>query len=97
LLAVERVREHEHDYDWKLSADWKKIKSKMPTPKIVAIMPAYNARKTLQQTVREIPAGVVQECIVVDDFSDDSTIEVARKLGLRVFLQTAASPHSLGS
>jgi len=58
----------------------------MPTPRIVVIMPAYNASKTLERTFREIPAGVVQECIVVDDFSADSTVEVARKLGLRVFL-----------
>jgi glycosyltransferase involved in cell wall biosynthesis len=59
---------------------------KLTNPKIVVIMPAYNASKTMEQTFREIPAGVVQECIVVDDFSADSTVEVARKLGLRVFL-----------
>ncbi len=59
---------------------------KTETPKIVAIMPAYNASKTLEQTYREIPEGSVDECIVVDDFSADSTVEVARKLGLRVFL-----------
>ena len=58
----------------------------MPAPKIVAIMPAYNASKTLEQTFREIPQGSVQECIVVDDLSADSTVEIARKLGLRVFL-----------
>src|SRR2546423_10082702 len=49
-------------------------------------MPAYNASRTLEQTFREIPHDVVHECIVVDDFSADSTVEVARKLGLRVFL-----------
>ena len=54
--------------------------------KIVAIMPAYNASRTLEQTFREIPPDSVSECIVVDDFSADSTVEVARKLGLRVFL-----------
>lgn len=58
----------------------------MNTPKIVAIMPAYNASKTIEQTFRDIPRGSVQECLVVDDFSADSTVEVARKLGLRVFL-----------
>ena len=57
-----------------------------PTPKIVVIMPAYNASRTLEQTFREIPHDFVHECIVVDDFSADSTVEVARKLGLRVFL-----------
>src|SRR6516225_7796697 len=55
-------------------------------PKIVAIMPAYNAARTLERTYREIPPGAVDECIVVDDLSADSTVEVARKLGLRVFL-----------
>jgi glycosyltransferase involved in cell wall biosynthesis len=65
---------------------WKKITAKMSAPKIVAIMPAYNASKTIEQTFREIPRGSVQECIVVDDVSADSTVEVARKLGLRVFL-----------
>lgn len=55
-------------------------------PKIVAIMPAYNASRTLEQTYREIPFDCVHECIVVDDFSADSTVEVARRLGLRVFL-----------
>ncbi|HEY8834934.1 MAG TPA: glycosyltransferase family 2 protein [Chthoniobacterales bacterium] len=59
---------------------------KIQTPKIVAIMPAYNASKTLEQTFRDIPRDSVHECIVVDDFSADSTVEVARRLGLRVFL-----------
>lgn len=58
----------------------------MTDPRIVVIMPAYNASKTLEQTFREIPRDVVHECIVVDDFSADSTVEVARRLGLRVFL-----------
>jgi glycosyltransferase involved in cell wall biosynthesis len=65
---------------------WKKISAKMPAPKIVAIMPAYNASRTLEQTFREIPEGSVDECIVVDDVSADGTVEIARKLGLRVFL-----------
>ena len=55
-------------------------------PKIVVIMPAYNASKTIEQTFRDIPRDTVAECIVVDDLSADSTVEVARRLGLRVFL-----------
>ena len=58
----------------------------MPAPKIVVIMPAYNASKTIERTFRDIPPGIVQECIVVDDLSADSTVQVARSLGLRVFL-----------
>jgi len=52
--------------------------------KVIAIMPAYNAAKTLKKTVLDIPKGVVDEIILVDDNSSDSTIEVARELGLTV-------------
>ena len=58
----------------------------MPAPKIVVIMPAYNASRTIERTFRDIPPGTVAECIVVDDLSADATVEVARGLGLRVFL-----------
>ena len=60
----------------------------MNSPKIVVIMPAYNASKTLEQTFRDIPRDCVHDCFVVDDFSADSTVEVARRLGLRVFLHS---------
>jgi hypothetical protein len=58
----------------------------MNDKKVVVIMPAYNAGKTLEKTYREIPLDLVQECIVVDDVSADATVEIARELGLRVFL-----------
>ncbi len=51
--------------------------------KVVAVLPAYNAEKTLQQTVREIPA-TVDNCILVDDHSTDATAELAHRLGLQV-------------
>ncbi len=51
--------------------------------KIVVVMPAYNAEKTLEWTHREIPMDVVDEVILVDDSSRDRTIEVARRLGLK--------------
>ncbi|MFA6002687.1 MAG: glycosyltransferase family 2 protein [Elusimicrobiota bacterium] len=50
--------------------------------KVIAVMPAYNAEKTLEKTVRDIPAGSVEEIILVDDASQDSTVELSRKLGL---------------
>lgn len=51
--------------------------------KVVVVLPAYNAEKTLRQTVREIP-GCVDECILVDDSSADATAAVGRGLGLQV-------------
>lgn len=53
--------------------------------KIVVVMPAYNAGKTLRQTVAEIPAEIVDEIILVDDASADETVELANSLGLKVF------------
>jgi len=50
--------------------------------KTIAVLPAYNAEKTLEKTVRDIPAGCVDEIILVDDASRDGTAELARKLGL---------------
>jgi len=52
--------------------------------KIVVVMPAYNAEKTLEETYRDIPKGVVDEILVVDDYSHDRTVEIARRLGLEV-------------
>lgn len=54
--------------------------------KVTAVMPAYNAAKTLEKTYRDIPSGVVDEVIVVDDGSHDETKDVAKNLGLRVFV-----------
>jgi glycosyltransferase involved in cell wall biosynthesis len=51
--------------------------------KIVVVMPAYNAERTLRRTLDEVPHDVVDEVILVDDCSSDSTGELARSLGLR--------------
>ena len=53
--------------------------------KIIVVMPAYNAAKTLLQTYNEVPLDIVDEVLLVDDSSSDETVEVARKLGLRTF------------
>ena len=50
--------------------------------RVAAVLPAYNAAKTLRQTVAEIPADVVDDIILTDDASTDDTIGVARELGL---------------
>ena len=59
--------------------------------RIVVVLPAYNAAKTLESTFREIP-DVVDECILVDDHSSDDTAEVARRLGIIVEVH----PHNRG-
>jgi glycosyltransferase involved in cell wall biosynthesis len=51
--------------------------------KIVVVLPAYNAEKTLKNTYLEIPMNIVDEVIVVDDASSDRTIEVAKEIGIK--------------
>ena len=57
----------------------------MPKPKIIIVMPAYNAARTIEKTVADIPKNLASEIIVVDDGSRDDTVKVAQKLGLTVF------------
>jgi glycosyltransferase involved in cell wall biosynthesis len=54
--------------------------------KVIVIMPAYNAEKTLQRTLNDIPMDWVDEIILVDDQSRDRTVPLARELGLEVFV-----------
>ena len=60
--------------------------------KVIVIMPAYNAAKTLKKTYNDIPKNIVDEIILVDDASADKTTAIAKKLGLKVFLH----PINLG-
>lgn len=50
--------------------------------KIVVVMPAYNAEKTLKKTYSDIPKKIVNEIIVVDDVSGDKTVQIARSLNI---------------
>lgn len=51
--------------------------------KIVVVLPAYNAAQTLEMTYREIPFNLVDEVILVDDYSKDETSQVALTLGIK--------------
>jgi glycosyltransferase involved in cell wall biosynthesis len=60
--------------------------------KVIVVMPARNAARTLEATVSAIPTDVVDEVILVDDKSTDATLDVARRLPLRLIWH----PHNVG-
>ena len=59
---------------------------KRPGKKVIVIMPAYNAEKTLARCVADVPREWVDEIILTDDASQDRTVEIARELGLHVLV-----------
>ena len=54
--------------------------------RIIVVLPAYNAERTLEQTYREIPLEIVDDILMVDDGSSDSTVSLARELGITAIL-----------
>jgi glycosyltransferase involved in cell wall biosynthesis len=54
--------------------------------KVIAILPAYNAERTLKRTFDDIPKEWVSDIILVDDASNDRTVEVSRALGIKTFV-----------
>jgi glycosyltransferase involved in cell wall biosynthesis len=62
------------------------------TEKIVIVMPAYNAARTIEETFRAIPQGYYDEIVVVDDHSRDDTVDRARALNLKAIRH----PHNVG-
>jgi glycosyltransferase involved in cell wall biosynthesis len=58
----------------------------LPDKRIVIVMPAYNAARTLERTYADIPHDLIDRIILVDDVSADETVEVARHLGLQVII-----------
>ena len=56
------------------------------TQRVIAVMPAYNAERTLAATLADMPGGCVDEVILVDDGSTDRTVQVAREMGLTVLV-----------
>src|SRR5512139_3450721 len=56
--------------------------------KVVVVMPAYNAEKTLKKTYEEIPFEIVDDVVLVDDASRDRTSEIAREMGIHTIVHT---------
>jgi len=54
--------------------------------RLVVVMPAYNAARTLERTYADIPHDLVDHVILVDDVSHDETVEIAKRLGLQVIV-----------
>ncbi len=61
--------------------------------RVVVVLPAYNAAQTLERCIQEIPEGVVDLRILVDDCSSDETVQVARALGIE---QVLVQPENRG-
>lgn len=55
-------------------------------PKVVTVMPAYNAEKTLRKTLFDLPKHLQKDVILVDDGSHDKTVTIAEKLGVETFV-----------
>jgi glycosyltransferase involved in cell wall biosynthesis len=55
-------------------------------PRVVIVMPAYNAARTLERTYADIPHDLVDHVILVDDVSRDETVDIAGRLGLEVIV-----------
>lgn len=64
----------------------RKVETMIDGYKIVVIMPAYNAEKTLEKTYYDIPHDIVDHVILVDDNSQDRTAALARELGIEVIV-----------
>lgn len=60
--------------------------------KVIVVLPAYNAARTLEKTIADLPKGAYDDLLLVDDASNDETVEIAKKLGLKVYVH----PQNLG-
>jgi glycosyltransferase involved in cell wall biosynthesis len=55
--------------------------------KIVVVLPAYNAAQTIEATYKEIPLSIVDDILLVDDASNDNTVEIAKKIGIKYIIR----------
>lgn len=60
----------------------------VPNKRIIVVLPAYNAAKTLEKTFFAVPKDWIDDIILVDDASQDNTIGVSKKLGLKTFIHS---------
>ena len=67
-------------------------REKPDSHRVVIVMPAYNAARTLEDTFRRIPEGYYDEIVVVDDYSRDETTQLAQRLNLKAIRH----PHNVG-
>jgi len=56
--------------------------------KVIVVLPAYNAAKTLRKTLDDLPMAWVDDIILVDDASQDNTAQLSRGLGLKTFVHS---------
>jgi glycosyltransferase involved in cell wall biosynthesis len=68
------------------AADGARVPPDSGRARVIVVMPAYNAARTLERTYADIPHDRVDQIILVDDVSHDETVEVARRLGLDVII-----------
>lgn len=71
-----------------LAEDERPLRVKPVKMRTIAVLPAYNAAGTLARTVKDIPPNTVDDILLVDDASRDNTAEIARGLGLKVFIHS---------
>jgi glycosyltransferase involved in cell wall biosynthesis len=65
--------------------------------KVAVVMPAHNASTTLEQTWSEIPHEIIDEIILVDDYSSDDTVQKARNLGIQYVIEHDRNKGSGGN
>jgi glycosyltransferase involved in cell wall biosynthesis len=62
--------------------------ARVEAPRVIVVMPAYNAARTLEKTYGDLPQAMIYEVILVDDASQDETVEIAQQLGLRCIVHS---------